>query len=265
MTSYEILTLIISVVAIIASIGIPLAGYLHKRLQKPSLDIYEFEYQPLVLMFSTLGNRIKLNFSILCKKAPCVIRSIEADIFFEANAKQIKMRWVIMEPIRLDWANGMGSVINLNSMTLTHPFLIDADTLVPLSVQFEPIDNSEFIDAYNRRFDLSALEITEVTKGNKLCKHFEEISNHNSDLDILSRQLSKLCFWECGRYKLHLRLTYDANKVFEKDFHFTLTADEATMLQTNAEKMLVCDQCSKNTNPQSAQCVAIPKDVESWK
>lgn len=69
MTSYEILTLIISVVAIIASIGIPLAGYLHKRLQKPSLDIYEFEYQPLVLMFSTLGNRIKLNFSILCKKS----------------------------------------------------------------------------------------------------------------------------------------------------------------------------------------------------
>ena len=142
MTSYEILTLIISVVAIIASIGIPLAGYLHKRLQKPSLDIYEFEYQPLVLMFSTLGNRIKLNFSILCKKASCVIRSIEADIFSEANAKQIKMRWVIMEPIRLDWANGMGSVINLNSMTLTHPFLVDADTLVPLSVQFEPMKMS---------------------------------------------------------------------------------------------------------------------------
>lgn len=262
MTRYEILTLIISIVAIIASIGIPLAGYLHKKLQKPSLDIYEFEYQPLSLMYSTLGNRIKLNFSILCKKASCVIRSIEVDIFSETNAKWMKMRWVIMEPIRLDWANGMGSVINLNSMSLAHPFLVDADTLIPLSVQFEPFDNSEFIDIYNRSLDLSVLEITDTTKGNELCKHFEGISNHNGNLEILSRKLSKMCFWERGCYKLHIRLTYDVNQVFEKDFHFDLTADEATLLQANAERMLVCGQCSKNVNPQSAQCVTVPKDIE---
>lgn len=262
MTIYEILTLIISVVAILASIGIPLAGYLYKKLQKPSLDIYEFEYQPLVLMFSTLGNRIKFNFSILCKKASCVIRSIEVNISSEANAKQMKMRWVIMEPIHSDWANGMGSVINLNSMALAHPFLIGADTLIPLSVQFEPFDNSQFIEIYNRRLHLDALEIPEANRENELCKHFEEISKLNSDFDILSRGLSKLCFWKSGHYKLHIRVTYDANKVFKKDFDFDLTTDEAHSLQTNAEKMLLCGQCSKSANPQSAQCVTISKDVE---
>lgn len=164
MTNYETLTLIISVVAIIASIGIPLVGYWYKRLQRPSLDIYEFEYQPLVLIYSTLGNRIKFNFSILCKKAPCVIRSIEADVFSEANDRHMKMRWAIMEPVRVDWANGMGSVINLNSMTLAHPFLIDTDTLLPFSIQFEPFDNSEFIKIYNRRLELNDIDIPETTE-----------------------------------------------------------------------------------------------------
>lgn len=262
MTSYEISTLTISIVAICASIGIPLVGFLYKKIQKPRLDIYEFEYQPLVLMFSTLGNRIKLNFSILCQKASCVIRSMEVDISSEINAKQVKMRWVIMEPIRLDWANGMGSVVNLNSMTLAHPFLIDAGTLMPLSVQFEPFDNSEFTGIYNRELSQGTLEIPEAIRDSKLCMSFEEISSCNNNLNSLSRELAKLCFWECGYYKLHIKLIYDANQVFEKYFYFDLSTEEADQLQANVEKMLLCGQCSKSANLGTVQCTSISKDVK---
>lgn len=263
MTSYEILTITISVVAIITSIGIPLIGYLYKKLQKPRLDIFEFEYQPLVLMYSTLGNRIKFNFSILCQKAPCVIRSVEIGISSESKANQIKMRWVIMEPIRLDWANSMNSVINLNSMTLAHPFHIDADTLMPLSIQFEPFDNSEFIETYDCCLSqINGLVIPEAIREDRLCDSFEVISVCNDDLNILSHDLARLCFWESGRYKLHIKLIYDANQVFEKDFYFSLTAEESTQLQANAKKMLLCNQCSKNANLETVQCVSISKDVE---
>lgn len=47
MTTYETTTLIISIAAIVASIGIPLTGYLYRRLRKPKLDVYEFEHQLL--------------------------------------------------------------------------------------------------------------------------------------------------------------------------------------------------------------------------
>ena len=137
MTTYETTTLIISIAAIVASIGIPLTGYLYRRLQKPKLDIYEFEHQPLTIIRTPTSSQIKLDFSVLCRNARCIARSIEARIVSANADKPLKMRWTSLEPINLNWANGMGSVINLNTVTRAHPLLLEADSLTPLSVHFE--------------------------------------------------------------------------------------------------------------------------------
>lgn len=260
MTKYEAMTLVISVAAIITSIGIPLVGHCYRKLQKPKLDIYEFEYQPLTIMYSTSGNRIKFNFSILCQNASCVIRSIEVELLSETN-NLMKMRWATMEPTHLDWANGMGSIINLNSVTPAHPLLIDADALIPLSIQFEPVDNSEFCSTYNREPALGNIELPETLIGQKPCEHFDKLPN-NDDLDILIGQLRELCFWNPGCYRLRVRLIYDANQLFEMDFCFDLSAGESELLRSNAEKLLLCGTCPKNSTPGTVQCVSISKDVE---
>ncbi|WP_165055098.1 MULTISPECIES: hypothetical protein [unclassified Adlercreutzia] len=261
MAKYEMLTLIISCIAIITSIAIPLAGHIYRKLQKPKLDIYEFEHQPLTVMYSTLGNRIRFNFSILCQNAPCVVRSIEAEVFHEASGELMRMRWVIMEPVRSDWANGMGSIINLNSMTPAHPLLIDANALVPLSVHFEPLDNSAFHDAYNRRLALGDVELPETLEKQRPSDRFDGLP-HAGGIDALMRQLKELCFWDHGRYRLRVRLIYDANKSHEKDFYFDLAAEESDQLRSNAKKLLLCEVCPRSSNPVVAQCISIAKDVE---
>lgn len=140
MTVYETMTLVISIAAIVTSIGIPLTGYLHKRIQRPKLGIYEFEHQPLTIICTPASSRIKLSFSVSCQNARCVIRSIEVRIVSESFAESVEMRWATLEPIHMNWANGMGNTVNLNTMTLAHPLLLEAESLTPLSVHFESRD-----------------------------------------------------------------------------------------------------------------------------
>ena len=143
MTAYETMTLAISITAIVASIGIPLTGYLYKKLRKPRLGIYEFEHQPLVIICTPTSSQIKLSFSILCQNAQCVIRSMKARIASEHFGESPEMRWTALESIHLNWANGMGNTINLNTMTPAHPLLLEADSLTPLSACFEPRNGME--------------------------------------------------------------------------------------------------------------------------
>lgn len=189
MTVYETMTLVISIVAIVTSIAIPLAGYLYKRFQRPKLGIYEFEHQPLTIICTPANSQIRLNFSVSCQNTRCVIRSIEMRVASGGFTESAKMRWTALEPIHMNWANGMGNTVNLNTMTLAHPLLLEAESLTPLSVYFGPCDKT-------------------------------------------TPQ-----FWSDGRYKLTIKLFYDADKDFERSFYFNLSTDEAERLRLGAASL----------------------------
>lgn len=261
MTQFETLSLIISCAAIVSAIGIPLAGYIYKKTRRPKVEIHEFEYRPLTIMYSQLGNRIRFNFSIMSKNASCVIRSIEANVRSELNGNRMEMRWVVMDPIRLDWANGMGSVINLNSLTHVHPLLVNADTIAPLSLHFEPLDNESFLAAYESLPPLRGNELSKNTERQKLCE-CSEIILENESLRAHEQRLRELCFWRSGRYSLSIKLLFDANGTFEKSYRFNLSAEEAERLRSNAAKLLLCRSCPANANPAAPCCETVSKDVE---
>ena len=261
MTQFETLSLIISCAAIVSSIGIPLAGYIYRKTRRPKVEIHEFEYRPLTIMYSHLGNRIRFNFSIMSKNASCVIRSIEANVCSELNGNRMEMRWVVMEPIHLDWANGMGNVINLNSLTHVHPLLVNADTMVPLSLHFEPLNNERFLTVHKNLPPLRGDELPDITERQKLCEH-PEIILGSKNLHAHEQRLREPCFWRRGRYNLSIKLLFDANRTFEKNYCFNLSAEEAERLQSNAAKLLLCGSCSTNANPEASCCEFVSKDIE---
>lgn len=203
MTVYETMTLVISIIAVVTSIGIPLTGYLYRKFQKPRLKIYEFEHQPLTIICTRASSQIKLSFSVSCQNARCVIRSIEACIASESSGESTELYWTTLEPIHMNWANGMGSTINLNTMTLAHPLLLEAESLTPLSVHFEPCG-----------------EMTPQS-------------------------------WLSGRYRLTVKLFYDADKNFEQSFRFSLNAEEAARLHLSAMR-LASPSCEQTKDPHLA-------------
>jgi hypothetical protein len=74
--------------------------------------------------------------------------------------------------------------------------------------------------------------------------------------------LRELCFWRRGRYNLSIKLLFDANRTFEKNYCFNLSAEEAERLQSNAAKLLLCASCSTNANPAASCCEFASKDIE---
>lgn len=173
----------------------------------------------------------------------------------------MKMRWVIINPIHLNWANGMGNIINLNTVTHVHPLLIiAANTIAPLSVDFEPLKNKDFNNTYESILSLSEKKLLKNAEEQESSKHSEFILK-NEDFHIQEEKLKTMCFWHCGSYNLTIKLLFDANETFEKTYRFSLNAKEAEILQSNIKKLLLNELSPVSTNPTPLYYDSISKDI----
>lgn len=73
-------SLIISIIAIVISRGVPLLQWLYKKTKKLKLSIMPFENNTVSLLFNESGCYFKLMFCIQCENQDTTITSIEVTL-----------------------------------------------------------------------------------------------------------------------------------------------------------------------------------------
>lgn len=134
-------------------------------------------------------------------------------------------------PIGLNWANAGAQLIQMNTATLVHPLLLDDSSLQPLNILFLRDDPEWNVLMCRRR---------ELLLGLNRVSDISLASDGSADelqlRDLRKRMLEK-SLWIAGDYTLKLKILFDADGEYEKEFKFALNEEDSNLLSRNAVLM----------------------------
>lgn len=230
MTSYECGSLTVAVAALLISIFIPLSQFVYAKTRRTSLRIIPFDRCPLLLQFGDSGSALTFKFSLACKGKPCIVRSIRACVK-SGSLPQTTFLWESLMPIGLNWANAGAQLIQMNTATLAHPLLLNDTSLQPLNIVFLRDDPEWNVLMCRRR---------ELLLGLNRVSDISLASDGSADelrLRDLREQMQEKSLWIAGDYTLKLKILFDADGEYEKEFKFALNEEDSNLLSRNAVLM----------------------------
>ena len=134
-------------------------------------------------------------------------------------------------PIGLNWANAGEQLIQMNTATLAHPLLLNDTSLQPLNIVFLR-DDPEWNVLMCRR--------KELFLGLNRVSDISLASDGSADelqLRDLREQMQEKSLWIAGDYTLKLKILFDADGEYEKEFKFALNEEDSNLLSRNAVLM----------------------------
>lgn len=134
-------------------------------------------------------------------------------------------------PIGLNWANAGAQLIQMNTATLAHPLLLNDTSLQPLNIVFLRDDPEWNVLMCRRR---------ELLLGLNRVSDISLASDGSADelqLRDLREQMQEKSLWIAGDYTLKLKILFDADGEYEKEFKFALNEEDSNLLSRNAVLM----------------------------
>ena len=216
MTKYEMISTVLSIVAIALSILIPLAQWIWKRwITQPKLNYYPTGRAFVYCNLSGPYLQVDGVFEALHK--PVSIKGTSIRIERVRDEKKLKLDWLrFRSPVS---QNFMG--LQASAAELAHPFRIDADHIACAFIEF-----GDSFASVEKTANLTLEEMTPICnkiKGN--CADYYSAlvelkkTHQYSDLKAL---LEKNLFWEIGKYKATLSARYGKKEeTFQMCFSIT--------------------------------------------
>ena len=244
-TVYEILALILSLVAIL----VPLVKWLWKTFCVRA-KLQFIPNNKLLVFFNRSGAYVRIDGAYEASNKSITIRNGKVQIIKEDNTV-LKLDWSVF--ISPAWQNFSGSIASSNEYA--HPFRLDANSLICAFV--------EYADPFN--------------KGNLLWKKIEdkllpivsklktEYENFDEALSVFKtapeftqayRDLQGMFFWQAGKYNLSIENQY-ANKKAIFNYTFTLQQYDIDKLNGNIDKVLISILSEKYNIPMSCETPAV--------
>ena len=235
MTTYEVWSLVIAILAIIISIAIPLVQFLYHKNKQLKLNIIPFEQTPLTLLFGNTGSYIKLRFCLECKNQDTTIKKIHAIVTRHSDSKRCEFDWFSFDSIFINWF-GNSMTNRLNSMSLARPFKIKADSLEPLIIEFA----GNGIEGL-RDFCTKSTQLTQnfLHTNNEQFQNIADMCNKyktmTPDYENLESTLAKYFFWKSDTYSIQIDILHDLGNITTKTFEFSLTPEDEFNLRKNID------------------------------
>lgn len=240
MTEYEILSVRLSIIAILLSILIPFVQFAYNKwFKRLKLDILPFD--KLILLFNESGSYLKIKFAINCLNQSITVKNIKATVSKKSNNETNIFNWSFFESVQMNFVTG-ATPNTIFSTQYATPVRYPADTLNPLIVEFANTDNktnSDLAETRKKR-DIAIQESRSRETGAFDYSTFSEQFKQNSKyLDIYSAYMD--CFlWKEGEYDVKITVTYDNDKFYTKSFTFQITKEEEEILKKNIEEVIFC-------------------------
>lgn len=207
MTKYELLSLIISIIALVA----PAARWIYKNwIKKPILNYYP--NGKVSLYFNKSGSYLRLDGVLEALNHSASVKKMEIIVKKDDNTTH-KLPWSsFFSPVTQYFA---GTPLFSNTSEIAHPFKIEGNSLFCVFTEFSDDSTFGVISMYLEALAKEALEISiHVTSYSEALERYKNLDLYNE----IKTKISRKFYWDIGKYTFTLKVSCIA---FEKEFSFT--------------------------------------------
>jgi hypothetical protein len=243
--------LIIALVALIQ----PWIIYLWKKLIKPG-KVDFFETGNIEIGFGSFASTIGINGTLRSLDKDFYISSINLELTKIKDSSRHKFDWAVFRDTKLSISDD-----KTTDLELPYGFLLTTKSPQRVNIQFHDRKQQEDIkpifdnlsinwqDFLNDRLPYDKRRLLPNPE-NEVYKIFEEFTKTPVNTDAFTR-INREFYWGKGDYCLQMKInTSVPDKIFEKDYKFTMTEEGLKLLSYNILTLqdLACNQSRFNWN-----------------
>lgn len=228
MTSYELLAIILSAIAIL----IPIAQWIWKKwITKPKLN--HLITGRAFLFINRSGSYMQIEGVYDAQNKPILIRKISLKLVRKRDDKVLNLAWsVFVSPINQQFIGNFASTTET-----AHPFRIEQNSMVSAFTQFSDSFNSSertFQPYYESLMKEASKLISKGYNYDQALAEYTKVDTYEKALSALQKEL----FWEIGKYMATLQVDYD-HKTTNFIYEFEINAETSDLLSHNVKETLI--------------------------
>lgn len=233
MSQYEILSVVLSAIAIGFSVFIPLIQWIYKKcFVKPIVKYYPVGL--ISLLFNQSGSYIQLNGVIESEKKAVSIRKMMVTIKRNKDNQSLNLTWSnFISPVN---QRLVGNNI-VQTTEFAHPFRINEDSIATTFVEY-----TDPFDSFGKTFRPHVnLLVEEANQTRLFSSDYNEAKKKytNSEKYIAAkRELSDEFFWKVGKYDLDIVVLYNNTEQTYK-YEFSISDNNYADLSSNLDESII--------------------------
>lgn len=233
MSQYEILSVVLSAIAIGFSVFIPLIQWIYKKcFVKPIVKYYPVGL--ISLLFNQSGSYIQLNGVIESEKKAVSIRKMMVTIKRNKDNQSLNLTWSnFISPVN---QRLVGNNI-VQTTEFAHPFRINEDSIATTFVEY-----TDPFDSFGKTFRPHVnLLVEEANQTRLFSSDYNEAKKKytNSEKYIAAKRvLSDEFFWKVGKYDLDIVVLYNNTEQTYK-YEFSISDNNYADLSSNLDESII--------------------------
>lgn len=233
MSQYEILSVVLSAIAIGFSVFIPLIQWIYKKFfVKPIVKYYPVGL--ISLLFNQSGSYIQLNGVIESEKKAVSIRKMMVTIKRNKDNQSLNLTWSnFISPVN---QRLVGNNI-VQTTEFAHPFRINEDSIATTFVEY-----TDPFDSFGKTFRPHVnLLVEEANQTRLFSSYYNEAKKKytNSEKYIAAKRvLSDEFFWKVGKYDLDIVVLYNNTEQTYK-YEFSISDNNYADLSSNLDESII--------------------------
>ena len=229
MTTYELIAIILSVLALV----FPVLKWVYDKFIK-RLKIDFLPSGVITLLHNRSGSYLTLGGVYEAKNKSTTIKEISAKVIRKSDNATLSLLWsVFPSPVFRSVAGSYETTFET-----AHPFKVEADTLAPAFVEFSNASSNmdEVSDGILRPVINASMPI--LSQANIAVLAADAAVKSLSEYNTAKLALNDFFFWKADTYELVLT-TVHSKGTFDKKYEFQLSVDESGSLRSNIDNLLV--------------------------
>lgn len=251
MTKYEIISIVLSIIAIIIpTIVIPILSYFYKKFFKsPKLKHYITGRATLYFNFS--GSYIRIDGVYESQRNSASIKNVVLQITRNTDEQKLNLQWSsFISPVNQRLLGNYSSTVET-----AHPFRIESDSIVCAFVQYADVN-----DSANRTLTPLYLNLVKIVEElSQTSTTFDEAKEKyvaTNEYISLKNAAMGFFYWKIGKYTVEIQTKYE-NKlaIFKYEFEVNETTNSDLIL--NFEETLLTPLYNRYGLPASKRAVLV--------
>ncbi len=232
MSKYETISTVLSIIAIVLSILVPLAQWVWKKW----IMTAKVKYYPTgqaTLFFNQSGSYIRFNGVLESQRKATTIKKMSLVLTRKRDDQKLKLVWsFLISPVN---QNMLGNYVQ--TMEAAHPFRVEADSVACAFVEYSDPSDSSGKKIRKICLDLSS-SMLQISQSPSYEEALSAFSKSPEYIDAKNSLLSDF-YWEIGKYTVDVSVDYDKRKAKTFSFDFTVSEQNYTDLRNNIDESLI--------------------------
>ncbi len=228
-TTYELIAIIISLIALL----VPVVKWIYDKLVK-KLKFNFLSSGMITLYHNKSGSYISLGGVYEAKNKSTTVKEITATIIRKSDNATLPLVWsTFPSPVYRSIAGNYET-----SFETAHPFKVEADTLVPVFIEFSKAETSTDEETNNI--------LTPVVQASSVILAQSDMSVALAAANVKKLKeyndaklaLNDAFFWKTSKYELVIS-TQHGNSTLKKTYNFELSIEDSNKLRENIDNLLI--------------------------